>query len=1031
MHYAELHCISNFSFLRGASHPRELVEAAAKLGYRALAISDECSLSGIVQAHVAAQELGIELIVGSELFLEEGDHVVVLVTNRQAYSELSALITLARRRCEKGQYRCFRRDLTANLKHCLIIWKSDSEALPADLDPWSTWARTFEDRFYIGFSQTRDGSDAARYRCALSLHSLLQRPVLACGDIHMHCPQRKRLQDTLTAIRLGQTLTQLGSALQSNAERCLKPRQQLQRLYPKALLQATLEVSDRCHFSLDSLRYNYPQEVVPSNLSAGDYLRWLVDCGAASRWPDGVPADIQQQIERELELIREMQYEYYFLTVYDIVDFARSRQILCQGRGSAANSVVCYCLMITAVPPDKISLLFERFISKERNEPPDIDVDFEHERREEVIQYIYKKYGRERAALAATLITYRPRSAIRDVGKALGLDELFIQELSQSLAWWDRRADLEKRFKQRGLAQGAHLSKQFLELIHEIQGFPRHLSQHVGGFVITQEPISTLVPVENASMVDRTVIQWDKQAIEDMALLKIDVLGLGMLSCLRKSLELVDRHYLQRYELATIPADDTATYAMLQRGESTGVFQVESRAQMSMLPRLKPANFYDLVVQVAIVRPGPIQGDMVHPYLRRRQGTEAVSYPSAEVKAVLERTLGVPIFQEQVIKLAMVAAGFSGGEADRLRRAMASWGKNGDLQGFRQQLLDGMRQRGHSSEFAERLFEQMKGFGAYGFPESHAASFALLVYSSAWLKCHYPAAFYCALLNSQPMGFYSPSQLVQDAKRQGIPVRSIDVQHSQWDHSLEAESTSRKKQSFAIRLGLRLIRGLERSSAERICEQKHSPFTDLQDFQRRCRLRQDERQKLAAAGAFASLGEHRYQSQWQSLALDHKGPLFDHSVAEELNDGIQLSEAAAMESLNLDYQYTGLTLGPHPMSLLRSEIAELKSCLRSSELSQLGHRRFARVAGLVTGRQRPGTASGVVFLTLEDETGNSNIVVWKSVQERCREALLRGKLLIVKGVVETEQKVTHLIAGELIDCSHYLQDTRLTSRDFH
>ncbi len=1031
MHYAELHCISNFSFLRGASHPRELVEAAAKLGYRALAITDECSLSGIVQAHVAAQELGIELIIGSELFLEEGDHVVVLVTNRQAYSELSALITLARRRCEKGHYRCLRRDLEANLKHCLILWKSDDETLPVDLEIWCEWTRVFEDRFYIGFSQTRDGSDAARYRGALRLQSLLQRPIVACGDIHMHCPQRKRLQDTLTAIRLGQTLNQLGTALQSNAERCLKPRQQLQRLYPKALLQATLDVSERCHFSLDSLRYNYPQEVVPSNLSAGDYLRWLVECGAASRWPDGVPADIQQQIERELELIREMQYEYYFLTVYDIVDFARSRHILCQGRGSAANSVVCYCLMITAVPPDKVSLLFERFISKERNEPPDIDVDFEHERREEVIQYIYKKYGRERAALAATLITYRPRSAIRDVGKALGLDELFIQELSQSLAWWDRRADLEQRFKQRGLAQGAHLSQQFLELIHEIQGFPRHLSQHVGGFVITQEPISTLVPVENASMADRTVIQWDKQAIEDMALLKIDVLGLGMLSCLRKSLQLVAQHYRQSYELATIPADDPATYAMLQRGESTGVFQVESRAQMSMLPRLKPANFYDLVVQVAIVRPGPIQGDMVHPYLRRRQGLEAVSYPNAAVKAVLERTLGVPIFQEQVIKLAMVAAGFSGGEADRLRRAMASWGKNGDLQSFRQQLLDGMRQRGHSSAFAERLFEQMKGFGAYGFPESHAASFALLVYSSAWLKCHYPAAFYCALLNSQPMGFYSPSQLVQDAKRQGIEVRAIDVQHSQWDHSLEAETPSSQSGPFALRLGLRLIRGLERSSADRIVEQQQSPFTDLQDFQRRCRLRQDERQKLAAAGAFDSLGEHRYQSQWQSLALDHKGPLFDHAVAEELNDGIQLSEAVPMESLNLDYQYTGLTLGPHPMSLLRAEIAELKSCLRSSELSQLGHRRFARVAGLVTGRQRPGTASGVVFLTLEDETGNSNIVVWKSVQERCREALLRGKLLIVKGVVETEQNVTHLIAGELIDGSHYLQNTRLSSRDFH
>jgi error-prone DNA polymerase len=669
--YAELHCLSNFSFQRGASHPRELVLRAAELGYTAIAITDECSLAGVVKAHVAAKEAGIQLIIGSEFKLEEDIRLVALAPGRAAYAELSGLISLARRRSPKGEYRVALRDVIFHLKRCLLIW------LPgADNDSNRAYGtqlrRLCHDRLWLGVHHLRRGGERQRYLALLAMARELTIPMVACGDVQMHHPRRKPLHDVLTATRFNTSVDRLGRRRLGNSQHHLRSLKQLRQLYPPGLLEQTLAIAGHCHFSLEELRYEYPEEVVPEGYDPGSWLRELVTEGSMLRWPDGPSEAVSERIETELALIDELNYEYYFLTVYDIVRFARERSILCQGRGSAANSVVCYCLHITEVSPDQISLLFERFISRERDEPPDIDVDFEHERREEVIQYIYEKYTRKRAALAATLVTYRSRSAVRDVGKALGLDPVLVDDLAKSLAWWDRRKDLEARFAEQGIAGGGRSARQFYTLVQEIHGFPRHLSQHVGGFVITRSPISTLVPVENAAMEDRTVIQWDKEDIEALGLLKVDVLALGMLSAIRKSLELVHRYEPRIRVIQDIPKEDAATYRMLQTADSVGVFQIESRAQMSMLPRMKPSRFYDLVIEIAIVRPGPIQGDMVHPYLRRRQGQEPVTYPNAEIKAVLERTLGVPIFQEQAIKLAMVAAGFSGGEADQLRRAMAS-----------------------------------------------------------------------------------------------------------------------------------------------------------------------------------------------------------------------------------------------------------------------------------------------------------------------------------------------------------------------
>ena len=1040
--YAELHALSNFSFLRSASHPEELVIEAAKQGYKAIALTDECSFAGVVKAHVAAKKIGIPLIIGSEFHSEEGCHLIALACNRRAYSEISALITLARRRAEKGEYQLRLKDIQYNLNDSLVIWKphyqdDNNSAFGQQLKSW------LDNRLWLGVSQLYRNQDHLLFHEVAQLSDTFCIPLVACGDVHMHSRKRKPLHDTLTAIRLNTPLQKLGQQLQSNSERHIRPIKALQNCYPPELLSESLAIAQRCTFSLDEIRYNYPKEVVPPGQKPSDYLKHLVSQGSRERWPEGTPDHVAEQIDTELQLIAELKYEYYFLTVYDIVQFARSRDILCQGRGSAANSAVCYCLMITEVPPDKMNLLFERFISKERDEPPDIDVDFEHERREEVIQYIYKKYSRERAALAATLITYRPRSAIRDVGRALGLDAIFITQLSKSLAWWDRKKDLEQRFQDQGLSTKSKLAKQFFFLLQEIQGFPRHLSQHVGGFIITQDAISQLVPVENASMPERTVIQWDKESIEALGLLKVDVLALGMLTAIRKALKLIEQHHNQPLRIQDIPADDSKTYAALQAADTVGVFQVESRAQMSMLPRLKPRCFYDLVVQVAIVRPGPIQGDMVHPYLRRRNGEAQVHYENAEIKAVLERTLGVPIFQEQVIKLAMVAAGFTGGEADELRRAMASWGKNGNLMQFQTKLKNGMLARGHSSDFVERLFNQMKGFGAYGFPESHAASFALLVYISAWLKTHYPAAFYCALLNSLPMGFYSPSQIVQDAKRHAITILPIDINHSDYDHRLEnegdsqSESGNKKAQHIALRLGMRLCKGVRKSSAESISKQRihqgcYQAYTSIEDLKQRSNADQASLQALAAANAFDSLKHNRYQANWQVLSLTQGSPLplipsNDYQVSSDKN----LPAPSEVQSLKADYNQTGLSLGRHPLAILKEQHPDFARCTPHKQLSSLSNKRFVRIVGLVTGRQRPGTANGTVFLTLEDETGNANVIVWRDVQERCREALLKGKLLRIEGVAESNENVVHVIAGRLTDFSQRLNGMESKSRDFH
>jgi error-prone DNA polymerase len=1032
MSYAELHCLSCYSFLRSASHPHELVERAAALGYSALAITDECSLAGIVKAHVAAKEHGIQLIVGSEFLLVEGIRLVALAPSRAAYSELSGLISMARRRSPKGEYQASLRDLIFHLKRCLLVWlpTSGDEATRAY---GLQLARLCRGRVWLGVTHLLGNDEVRRYQALYRLASELCIPMVACGNVQMHSANRKPLHDVFTALRHNSSIAQLGRRRLANSQQHLRHPAKLQALYPPALLEETLEIAELCNFSLDELRYEYPEEVVPQGYTAKRYLRELVAQGSSVRWPPGVPRDIQQRIDHELALIEELDYEYYFLTVYDIVRFARERDILCQGRGSAANSVVCYCLFITEVSPEQISLLFERFISRERDEPPDIDVDFEHERREEVIQYIYNKYSRKRAALAATLITYRSRSAVRDVGKALGLDPVFVDDLAKSLAWWDRSADLAKRFEEQGVAQHSRQAELFYNLVQQILGFPRHLSQHVGGFVITRSPISTLVPVENASMPNRTVIQWDKEDIEALGLLKVDILALGMLSAIRKSLQMVHRYCPAIKTVSDIPKEDKATYRMLQAADTVGVFQIESRAQMSMLPRLRPERFYDLVIEIAIVRPGPIQGDMVHPYLRRKQGLEEVTYPSEAIKSVLERTLGVPIFQEQVIRLAMVAAGFSGGEADQLRRAITNWGRNSKLLTFEQKLTRGMIERGYDEDFARRLFEQIKGFGGYGFPESHSASFALLAYVSAWLKRHHPAAFFVGLLNSQPMGFYSPSQLLQDARRHGVTVLPVDVNHSDWDHQL-LESRSSLQSQPPVRLGLRLVKGLSREGAQRIVEaRQQAPFRQVSNLRQRTRLDKRDMEALADADALASLSGHRHQSQWQIMALEQARPLLQdeqRETASYFDDGVQLPAPGVAEEVLADYRATGLTLRAHPMSLLRDR-PPFNRCKRHTDLPTLGNNRFVRIAGLVTCRQRPGSASGVLFLTLEDETGSSNIVVWQRTQQQFRRPLMTAQLLLVNGTLENRDNVIHIIAGALYDYTHELQALQVASRDFH
>ncbi|MCX4177359.1 MULTISPECIES: error-prone DNA polymerase [Paraburkholderia] len=1039
--YAELFCFSNFTFLHGASHAEELAKRAAQLGYSGLAITDECSLAGIVRAHVAAKEARLPLVIGSYFRLVNADGsaafgLILLAQNRAGYGNLCELITLARTRAPKGQYRLTPQDLSRpdrenshlrGMPDCLAILVPDFPAKEDVLDAQLEWLdQTFPGRAWCGLvlhQRAMDDIHRGAVEYVADRHGI---PVVALGHVVMHVRSRKPLQDTLTAIRVGRPVHECGYDLAPNAEQHLRSRLRLANLYPEYALSETTNILAHCSFSLDELRYEYPDELVPPGFTPAAYLRQETYVGAQRRFPSGIPHNVQEQIEHELELISDLQYEPYFLTVYDIVRFARSQHILCQGRGSAANSAVCYCLGVTEVDPARGNMLFERFISKERGEPPDIDVDFEHQRREEVIQYIYGKYGRDRAAIAAAVSTYRPRGALRETGKALGVDPQIVDAVAKSHHWFDGRQDLLKRFTESGLNAETPLIQAWASLASQLLGFPRHLSQHSGGFVISRGKLTRLVPVENAAMVDRSVIEWDKDDLESLGLLKIDVLALGMLSAIRRTLDLVSDQRGERFEMQDIPAEDPQSYEMISRADTVGVFQIESRAQMSMLPRLKPRTFYDLVIEVAIVRPGPIQGGAVHPYLQRRQGFEPVTYPSAALETALGRTLGVPIFQEQVMQVAILAAGFTAGEADQLRRAMAAWKRKGGLDKYYDRIVNGMLERGYDKTFADGIFQQILGFGEYGFPESHAASFALLVYASSWLKCHEPEAFLAAMLNSQPMGFYSPSQLVQDAKRHGVQVLPVDVTISGWDSSLEHIDGAEKP---AVRLGLSLLRGMRDGAAERIENARAvRQFTTVSDLARRAQLDRHDLQVLAAANALSSLAGNRREALWQSVASAPDKDML--SVAKVEDETPELGTPSEAEDIVGDYRSTGLTLGRHPLALLRPQLL-VNKLMPASTLQTYRNGRLARGCGIVTVRQRPETAKGVIFITIEDETGNVNVIVWPKVLEKQRKEVLGASLLGVLGVWQCEGEVRHLVAQRLIDMSYLLGELPSMSRNFH
>ncbi|WP_220814326.1 error-prone DNA polymerase [Pseudomonas paralcaligenes] len=1018
--YVELHCLSNFSFQRGASSADELFERAARIGYRALAITDECTLSGIVRAWQASKDTGLPLIVGSEVHIEHGPKLVLLAEDLCGYQALCRLITLARRRAEKGTYRLLFDDFDQPLEGLLAIW------LPAEDVRHVPWLREhFPDRLWLGVELHRGSDDATRLRQLLKLAKDCDLPPVACGDVHMHARGRRALQDCMTAIRHHLPVAEAGAYLFPNGEHHLRRHEELTELYPPELLAETLRIAARCTFDFEQLHYQYPHELVPAGHDATSWLRELVRQGAQWRWPDGVPADSQTQLEYELALITELRYESYFLTVHDIVRFARNEHILCQGRGSAANSTVCFALGITELNPASSKLLFERFLSRERNEPPDIDVDFEHERREEVIQYVFRRYGRGRAALTAVVSTYHGAGAVRDIAKALGLPPDQINALADCCGRWSNRPPSAERLAEAGFDADNPVLRRVLALTGELIGFPRHLSQHPGGFVISEYPLETLVPVENATMADRTVIQWDKDDLDLVGLLKVDVLALGMLTALRRCFGLIERYCGTRWTLAELPQDDKATYEMISRADTIGVFQIESRAQMAMLPRLRPKEFYDLVIQVAIVRPGPIQGDMVHPYLRRRNGEELVEYPSEELRPVFERTLGVPLFQEQVMELAIVAADYTPGEADELRRSMAAWKRHGGLEPHRLRLTSRMLEKGYTAEFTERIFRQIEGFGSYGFPESHAASFALLTYASCWLKCHEPAAYACALVNSWPMGFYSPDQVLQDARRHGIEVRPVDVRYSDWDCSLEPTGHAQP----AIRLGLQMVKGMREDDARRIERARQAgAFVDVEDLSRRTGLDARARERLADSGALRGLAGHRHRARWAVAGVEPQLPLFS-GHASPAETPVSLPLPTVGEDLLTDYATLGTTLGPHPLALLRRQL-KAQRCRSSRELAAVEPGRPVSIAGLVIGRQRPQTASGVIFVTLEDEFGLVNVVIWHDLAERQRRVLVQSQMLRIDGHLEAADGVRHVIAGRLSDLTSLLTGLDVRSRDF-
>ena len=1034
--YAELHCLTNYSFLQAASHPDELVQRAADLRYTALAITDRNSLAGVVRAHAAAKTLGLKLLIGAEITPENGSATVLLAMNRKGYGRLSRLLTLGKRRTTKGSCQLTFSDVAQHSEDLLACVLLDADQPECQVNELHHWREAFGDRCSAMAQLHRGPHDDWTLQRFQQIAQQTGLRLAASNGVLYHAPSRRHLHDVLAAIRLRCTVAQLGSHRQPNGERHLKSGEEMRQLFAAcpAAIEQTQDVAARCRFSLDELRYEYPVELAPRGESPLAWLIHLTWCGARERYPDGIPSKVLHLIEHELKLIEQLQYEAYFLTVWDLVRFARSRGILCQGRGSAANSVVCYCLGVTSVNPDEIELLFERFISRERGEAPDIDVDFEHERREEVLQYLYDKYGRERAGMTAEVISYRPKSAVRDIGKALGLSLDRVDTLAKAMEHSRHEDDaIAERFRETGFDPSSRLGRQMIHLMKELLGFPRHLGQHVGGMVMTNGPLCELVPIENAAMPNRTVIEWDKDDLDVLGILKVDCLALGMLTAIQKSFALIQRHTGKQWTLATIPPDDQPVYEMLCRAESIGVFQVESRAQMSMLPRLRPARFYDLVIEVAIVRPGPIQGKMVHPYLRRRNKEEAVTYPSEAVRGVLERTLGVPLFQEQAMKLVVVAAGFTPGEADQLRRAMGAWRRRGVMEPFRQKLLDGMRSRGYDEEFAARVYEQIQGFGEYGFPESHAASFALLVYASAWLKHYYPAIFTAALLNSQPLGFYAPAQLVGETRRQGVEVRPVDVNASDWDCTLEevvSSSTSNNQQitAFSLRLGLRMIRGLRTDFAERIVhERRIAPFVSQVDFTQRTGLGPHELSLLAKADAFRSLQSRRRTALWQAMPAREESPLF--KFVEDQEPLPLLPAMTPVQEVVADYQTSGLSLRAHPVSFLRPQLDQ-RRVVRAIDLMLLEPDRRYRVAGLVLLRQRPGTAKGITFMTLEDETGITNLVIHVNVWNRFRPTARRASALLVQGMLQRHNEVIHLVVDRMEDLTAFLGQYKNSSRDF-
>ena len=1038
--YAELHVSSNFSFLRGASHAEELVLTAATKGLHAIAITDHNTLAGVVRGHTAHRNYADRLnyIVGCRLDPMDGPSLLCYPTDRQAYARLCRLLTLGKRRAPKGSCEIYLADIVTHGEGLLFIAvppQVPGDAFRSELISLKTH---FEDRLWLAVGRFMDGFDSERLEFTEMVEADLGIPAVVTNDVHMHLRSRKPLQDVLTCIRHHCTIEDAGYRLFPNGERHIKSPREMARLFPghPHWLARTVEIADQCSFSLDELRYEYPDENDGSGEGTQERLTRLTWEGAHKRYPDGVPDKVKNLIETELKLIDELGYAPYFLTVHDIVAFARSRGILCQGRGSAANSSVCFCLHVTSVDPNKVELLFSRFISNARNEPPDIDVDFEHERREEVIQFIYERYGRDRAGLTATVISYRSRSAIRDVGKVFGLSEDTIVKLTKTIWGSSSKGAHDNMMRQSGIHPDEPRLKAVLDIAGELTGFPRHLSQHVGGFVITRGPLCELSPIANAAMADRTTIEWDKDDIDALGILKVDILALGMLTCIRKALDELRTHKNIDYDLATLPKEDRATYRMLEKADSIGTFQVESRAQMSMLPRLKPRSIYDLTIQVAIVRPGPIQGGMVHPFLQRRMGREKVDYPSPELEAVLKRTCGVPLFQEQAMQIAIVAAGYSGGEADNLRRAMATFKRTGTIGEHRTKFINGMLKNGYDMEFAERCFKQIEGFADYGFPESHAASFAILAYASSWLKCHHPDVFLCALLNSQPMGFYAPAQLVNDARNHGVRVLEIDINHSFWDNQLERE-LGRTAGYHSVRLGFRQIKGFgELDALALISNRPDGGFQDVYLMARQTGLSPAALEKLAEADAFGSLGLSRREALWAvrrfgkgrkapaSLPLFEAAQNFNHNMGVSAEFGaeapVDLPVMGPGEEIIEDYASLRLSLKGHPMAMLRDALGAAGVCTASDIANVRDGQRLTH-AGLAIVRQRPGTASGVVFITLEDETGITNLVVWSKVMEQHRREVMTATVLGVTGKLQREDGVTHIIADKLVDLTHMLQ----------